>query len=373
MFRKLEVYISEVIRGKRQGIFPFFIKGFLYILSFFFRFGVALRNWAYDKGWIRKHSPSVPVISIGNIVAGGTGKTPVTLAMAQQFADEFTVAILSRGYRSEAEKMGHPTILSKGAGPIYPSSYCGDEPYLLAQNVSKAWVIVGHNRLQASHIAARAGAQLIILDDGMQHRSLSRDYEVVVMDAHDPFGKGYFLPRGFLREDISALCRADLIVLNHVKDHDHYLSISHQIQRHSKAPVVGTKMAVHQILKLDGNKIESINNKRVGLFCGIANPDSFRATLQDLGAAIVEDYSISDHGHFELAGLRRFAEKAAKKGAEWLVCTEKDRVRLDQALVADLPIAWLKVRLEVVAGLPAWYAFLANAKQDVMTRIPKAS
>ena len=112
---------------------------------------------------------------------------------------------------------------------MHPASFCGDEPYMLAQNLPKAFVFVGKDRHKTSSMAAKAGAQLILLDDGMQHRRLARDFDLVVLDSYDPFGQGYFLPRGFLREGMQSLSRADLIILNHVYDHAKFLELRQQI------------------------------------------------------------------------------------------------------------------------------------------------
>jgi tetraacyldisaccharide 4'-kinase len=369
MFRKIELYLQELIKGRHNGPLALLIKAILCMLSWPYQMIVCARNWAFDYGWMRRYTPPVPVvISIGNIVAGGTGKTPVTLALAQQFADKYSVAILSRGYRSKAENLAEPIVLSKGEGPIHPPAFCGDEPFLLSENIPKAVVIVGKDRHKASDMAAQAGAQLILLDDGMQHRHLDRDYEIVVMDGHDPFGKGHFLPRGFLREGLSSLARADLIVLNHVRDSDHYHTVVKQIACHAKAKVVGTKIQVAGIWDLTGNKIACIQGRKVALFCGIAHPEYFQETIRGLEADIIAQHIVPDHREFPLEDFREFADAALRDGAEWLLCTEKDKVRLEKRLIENYPIAWIQMRLSVVEGQDAWNHFLAKAKADLIRR-----
>lgn len=370
MLRKCEVYLQELIKGRRYGPIALIIKGGLCLLSWPFQVIVTARNWAFDYGWFRRYTPPVPVvISIGNIVAGGTGKTPVTLALGQQFISDFSIAILSRGYRSRAENLAEPVMLSQGEGPLLHPSFCGDEPYLLSENLPKACVFVGKDRHKASIMAAQSGAQLILLDDGMQHRNLERDYEVVVMDGHDPFGKGHFLPRGFLREGLSSLGRADLIVLNHVRDKDHYQTIVEQIACHTTAQVVGTKIQVAGVWTLEGSKIETIESKKVALFCGIAHPEYFQETVRSLGAEIIDDHMVADHSEFTEEEFREFADSALAKGAEWLLCTEKDKVRLDSSMIEGYPIAWVQMRLKIVEGESAWNAFVEKAKKDLERRI----
>lgn len=366
MHNHFEKYIIDVIKGYRQGFFANLAKSFLRLMSWPFKMIVACKNWAFDHGWFRRYFPPVPVvISVGNIVAGGTGKTPVTLMIAEEFCEDFRIAVLSRGYRSQAEKLSTPIVMSKGLGPMHPASFCGDEPFLLAQHLPKAFIIVGKDRHKASYMAAKAGAQLILLDDGMQHRRLARDFEVVVMDFCDPFGKGYFLPRGFLREGLTSLSRADLIILNHVDDHDKFETLTAQIKKYTKAPIVGTKMEIVEVIGADGQIIPSIQDKQVGIFCGIAHPEYFHQTVTSQGANIIETASVNDHRHFAPKVLANFATKCKARGAELLLCTEKDMVKILDADKFPLPVAWIKSRLKLVAGEEKWKSFIDKAKTDL--------
>ncbi len=366
MLRHVEIYFLEVIKGQRKGLVPFLIKAILLPLSWIYQLIVSLRNWAFDHGWLRRYTPPVPmVISIGNIVAGGTGKTPVTALLAKEFYSTTPLAILSRGYRSKAENLVTPVVLSKGQGPMHPSSFCGDESYMLSQNFPKAFVFVGKDRHKSSDMAAKAGVKLILLDDGMQHRRLARDFEVVVMDALDPFGQGYYLPRGLLREGKKSLARADIIVLNHVKNHEQYALIRRQIADYTTAPVVGTSTEIVKIADLEDRPLPPLKGKLVGVFSGIAHPDYFAATVQEQGATLVDSYFIADHTEYPLADLYAFAERCKQKGAEWLICTEKDRVKLADALELPLPVAWVKVQLVVIEGEMQWKAFIKQVKDTL--------
>lgn len=370
MLERLELYFTDLINGKKKGIIPFFLKGVLRVFSWFYMVAVFFRNWLYDRGWLRRYSPPVPVvISIGNIVAGGTGKTPVTLLLAQAFYDFAPLAILSRGYRSKAENLCAPMVLSRGQGPMHPASFCGDEPYMLAQNLPKAFIFVGRDRHKASNMAAKSGAQLILLDDGMQHRHLARDFEVVVMDALDPFGRDAYLPRGFLREGLKSLSRADLIVLNHVYDHKKFLEVSQKIANYTTAPVVGTRTTVEQILDLNGLPIPSLEGKKVGIFCGIAHPDYFENTVKGLQAQVVKSFVVADHMEYDTDALQLFAEKCAEEGADCMICTEKDRVKLVESLTLPLPVYWVKMGLKFVEGEAQWQSFVERVKGDLARRL----
>jgi tetraacyldisaccharide 4'-kinase len=363
MLKKAELYFRDLIRGKKKSWVAYPIKLLLLPLSWIYQLAVIVRNWAYDKGWMRRYIPPVSlVISIGNIVAGGTGKTPVTLLFAKAFYDRFCIAILSRGYRSKAENLESPLLLCDGQGPLYPASYCGDEPYIFAQRFPRALVIVGGNRQKASCLASKAGAQVILLDDGMQHRRLVRDFDVVVVDVGDPFGQGYFLPRGFLREDKTALARAHLIVINHIEDQDQFQSAKTEISPYTQAPMIGTNWQVEAICDLKDRVISSIKGEKVGMFCGIASPHYFRETLEKEGAIVVKEYYLADHEKPSAVQLKRFCQECQKMGATWLVCTEKDQVKLDPNLSLPLPIVWLKMEMHVVEGQEIWQEFLKIAE-----------
>ena len=370
MQRRLENYYFDLITGKRKGIIAHFLRFILYLLSLPFRFIVMCRNWVFDQGWVSRYYAPVPIVmSIGNIVVGGTGKTPVTLMLAQEFYDEFVVAILSRGYRSQAEKLSIPIVLSKGEGPMQSAHFCGDEPFLLAQNLPKAFVIVGKDRHKASDIAAREGAQLILLDDGMQHRRLARDFEVVVMDTTDLFGQGHYLPRGLLREGKHSLSRADLIILNHVDDHQDFEEMKKLIAGYTKAIVVGTKMEVLQVETFRGEKIPTLKGKKVGIFCGIAHPEYFLDTVVKEGAIVVDSAFTSDHICPNAEALASFADNCRNLGAEFLLCTEKDKVKILDLQGLSLPLAYLKMRLRIISGETEWKGFVEKVKSNLRCRI----
>jgi tetraacyldisaccharide 4'-kinase len=362
-FKHQELYFLSVIKGEQKGFFAQFLCFFLWLLSGPYRVGVFIRNWMFDHGWLKSFIPPVPlVISIGNITAGGTGKTPVTLMLAEALQKEALLAILSRGYRSQAEKFSSPLLLHKKKGFVHPASLCGDEPYLLAENLPDSLVIVGRNRYQSSKIAARMGAEVLLLDDGMQHRGIARDFEIVVMDIFDPFGCGYFLPRGLLREGASGLARADLIILNHAQDRELFDTVRRKISNVSSAPVMGTCTEVLGVYDLKNRLLSPFQQIKVGIFCGIARPEYFRKTVEKLGMEVVEQVLFPDHDAMDLNRLMDFSKICQKKEASYLLCTEKDRVKLINPSGLYLPIAWVKTRLSILEGIEHWDAFIHQAK-----------
>lgn len=364
--RDQELYFLSLIKGEQKGFYAKSLRFFLWILSLPYWTIVTIRNWMFDHGWFKSFIPPVPlVISVGNITAGGTGKTPVTLMLAEALHKEALLAILSRGYRSQAENFSAPLLLHKKRGLLHPASLCGDEPYLLAENLPDSLVIVGRNRYLSSKIAARMGVSVLLLDDGMQHRGIARDLEVVVMDIHDPFGCGYFLPRGLLREGVRGLGRADLIILNHAQDKDLFDDVRRKLSNVTSAPVMGTCTEVLGVYDLKNSALPQFSadsKPKAALFCGIARPEYFRKTVENMGIEVVDQISFPDHDAMDLNRLMNFSQHSSEKGAAWLLCTEKDRVKLINPSGLKLPIAWVKTRLTILEGLEHWDAFIHQAK-----------
>lgn len=366
--KDFELYFLSVIKGKRKGYGASFMRVILWVLSYPFQVIVSLRNWMFDHGWYRSYIPPVPlVISIGNITTGGTGKTPVTLMLAKQFEEATTLAILSRGYRAQAEKFSSPVLLHKNGGVTHPASLCGDEAFLLSENLPEAFVIVGKDRYQSSKLAARMGAHVLLLDDAMQHRGIARDLEVVVMDLQDPFGQGYFLPRGLLREGKSALARADLIILNHAYEEEKLELLKKQISHVTSAPIVATQVKVVGVFDLEDKLLGPIDNTLVGIFCGIAHPEYFRNTVIQMGSGIVAELFVPDHDTFDPDHLIAFTKECAALRATWILCTEKDKVKLASHKGLHLPIAWVKTELNIIEGKESFDEFVAHAKMALKT------
>ena len=353
--------------GRSKGFLPFTLRTVLRSASWWYGGAVSLRNWAFDQGLFKCYVAPVPVvISVGNIVLGGTGKTPITHALAKRFSSEFSVSILTRGYRSAAEKLKMPVVLSEGNGPLYDAAHCGDEACLLAKKLPGVKVVVGRDRKKSSVLSARRGAQVILLDDGMQYRYLARDFEVVVVDANDPLGQGYLFPRGFLREKASGLRRADVIVLNHGAEKEQVRMAKHQISRHTDAPIVVTKPVIDALRTRQGDVIPSVEGKKVGLFCGIAKPENFVRLVEEAGAEIVAEFFVQDHRVPSQKELTAFADKCQLGGAELLLCTEKDEVKLNEKHEGSLPVAVLEMSLDIVEGEEHWNTLIENIRAQVL-------
>lgn len=365
MLKRVENYFKAIILGKKRGFRAWCMRQLLVPPSWGYRLFMYWRNWLYDKGWMKCYTPPIPlIISVGNIVAGGTGKTPAAILIAGAFYEKYSVAILSRGYRSKAENLDTPVILCEGHGPLFPASYCGDEPYMFAWRYPQATVIVGSDRKKGSLLAAKAGAEILVLDDALQHRRLVRDLDVVVIDLNDPFGRNHFLPRGFLREDKKALKRAHCVILNHVSCPEQFKRVENQVKKYTNVPIVGAAYQVVGIRSVKGGEIPTLQGKTVGMFCSIANPEYFKRLLEGLGAWVGGEYGLPDHDEFDVTKLQEFALKCQSNGCEWLVCTEKDRVKLDEDWQFALPIIWVQVDLQIVEKAAEWNTLLENAWKE---------
>lgn len=369
---KLERYLIDTIQEKHQGCIPSAICALLWLLSFPYRLAAHVYHWAFDNEWLKQYNPPVPVVvSIGNIVAGGTGKTPLTLFLAKEFYDQYTLGILSRGYRSPAEKLALPVILSAGKGPLHSAAYCGDEPFMISENLPKAHVFVGRDRQKAANLAALAGVELAILDDGMQHRRIGRDYELVILDSEDPFGLNYYLPRGFLREHPRSLGRADLVICNHVADSECFERLRQLVAPYTNAPVVGTRLIFENAYDLCTHETVNLQGKKGILFCGIAHPERFMETVRECGVEILGQEIFPDHAPYDAELMMQLANKYKAKGAEVLICTEKDKVKIPHLANLAIPLVWIKMQLRVVQNSGEWEQFIRRIRSNLETRSPK--
>ncbi|HEY5235183.1 MAG TPA: tetraacyldisaccharide 4'-kinase [Rhabdochlamydiaceae bacterium] len=334
----LKSYVLDIMEGRRPG------RPLLKALSYLYRTGVALRNEAYDSGLFKAYDAGLPVISVGNIIAGGTGKTPFVKFLAEELSKKFQVAIVSRGYRSSAEKTGQVFQVT----PETDVASCGDEPYLLARGLPKVQVWVGKNRLDSAKRAKEKGAEVILMDDGMQHRKLKRDIEIVLVDGEDPFGKGFFLPRGFLRDSPVRLKKADCIVVIEPSSS----GIEQEIRRYTEAPIVFAERMTDVSLK----------GKKVAVFCAIGKPQKFLQSVREAGGEIVASFFKPDHDPFYPEELKKFAEESL---ADALVCTEKDQVKLPSDFKCRLPIIALTSHLKIFSNETAWQELLKNIQLRV--------
>ncbi|MBI5641513.1 MAG: tetraacyldisaccharide 4'-kinase [Nitrospirae bacterium] len=286
------------------------------------------------------------VISIGNLTVGGTGKTPATIALAEEAQKRgFYPVVLTRGYKGRARG---PCFVSRGEKPLLSADAAGDEPVLMAERLPGIPIVKGRNRYEAGLFAIEelgdklSSPVLFILDDGFQHWGLYRDKDIVLVDSTDSSGNRRLLPFGSLREPLSAISRADLIVLTKTgKDStDHNILMQRMIEEiresNHSSPLFFADHVPLSCWNQAGlkNSIGWISGKKVFGFCGLGRPQSFRKTLVSAGAELVGFRSFMDHYRYHDSDIRKLSTEAAKAGAEWIVTTEKDIIKLKHI---DLP------------------------------------
>ena len=322
----LENYYRELVAGTRRTIADRLLLAFLTVLSYCYALFMRLRQAAYGIGLFRVYHLHKPVISVGNITAGGTGKTPTVASLARYFlARGKKVAVLSRGYGGTLA--GAFRIVSDGKTLTATAEEAGDEPYLLASAIPGLMVIVGADRYRAGRVAEqRLNPDIFILDDGFQHVRLHRDLNLLLLDCKKPFGNGRTFPAGLLREPLSAAKRADLVVLTRCVDGD-----GPKTDLGLDMPVCRAVHALTGIVALAEGKLLPFSQLagRKGLaFAGIADPAAFFASLEQEGLTIIATLAFADHavyGEAEVAALVRLRE--ASRSA-YLITTEKDAVKL---------------------------------------------
>lgn len=337
----IQSYILDIIRGQKARPFDLFIKyGLLYPLSFLYGLIHEFRRFAYDHQWFKSFDSGIYTISVGNIVAGGTGKTPYVVALAKQMIPNEKVVILLRGYKGSNEKTGKPLEVTEKSDP----HIVGDEAFMIKRQVKEARVIVSKNRLEGAKLAKQFGATRLLLDDGFQHRKIKRNEDIVILDANDPFGKNLFLPAGFLRESKKALRRATKIVINGQDE-----STVSTIKNWTNAPCFYISYPISGFFDQNDQRIEvALTGKKVALVSAIGNPKRFEDSIKAQGAIVVKSFHLQDHEAPSYERWALFSQEAKTLGASLLLCTEKDRVKIKEPLNLSLTWLWVGITCQVM-------------------------
>jgi tetraacyldisaccharide 4'-kinase len=321
----------------------------LLICSWIYGVVVRLRVTLYRKGIFKTRQLSCKVISVGNITMGGSGKTPLVAALAKELQQRgLRVAILSRGYKGASERTGG--IVSDGQRQYLTPAEAGDEPFMLARQLPDVPVLVGKKRYAMGVMAGeRFTLDVIILDDGFQHLGVKRDVDLVLVDARRGFGNGRLFPRGPLREPLTSLRRASLIVLSKTESSGSQRTIKKQLRRY--VPGIPLYRSRYRPIYLrDASSGELLTpdwlcGKRVIAFAGIADPEYFFSLVRQSGAKLIREIGFRDHYTYEINDLVMLRTHA--KEVDAFVTTEKDFVKLHQLPLNDLPLYSLGIEHEV--------------------------
>jgi len=327
-----------LIRGETRGVTSGCARFGLRLASLPYGLAVSLRNRMFASAWKAVHRVAIPVVSVGNLTTGGTGKTPCVEYVASFYRrNDLRVAVLSRGYGSAGGR--------------------NDEALVLEENLPDVPHLQGVDRVSLARTAIEElESEVLVLDDGFQHRRLARDLDLVLIDATEPWGYGYLLPRGLMREPKSSLRRAGLVVLTRCDQVDgrRIEALRREISRYAPAaPVVETKHGPVELVNSSRAvaTLDELRTRPVLAFCGIGNPEAFRRTLTDLGADICAFRTYPDHHPYSRADVDSLRDWFRELPADGIaVTTQKDLVKLRVDRLGDRALWSLRVRLQVLAG-----------------------
>jgi tetraacyldisaccharide 4'-kinase len=327
----------RLIRGQTGGIAAGIARAGLLIASVGYGLGVSIRNGAFDRRWKEIHRAGVPVVSIGNLTLGGTGKTPM-------------VEWVARWYRRHGVRVA---ILSRGYGQ---TGGLNDEGQVLEENLPDVPHLQAADRVALAAIATHElEAELIVLDDGFQHRRLARDVDLVLLDALEPFGGGFLFPRGLLREPVRSLKRATAVVLSRADLVSATERAAIRAEAERRAGPLRWVEASHVPMELvetdsEPRGLEELAASSVAAFCGIGNPEGFRRTIVPLCRELLDFRVFPDHHAYTAEDVGSLERWAGELGANLVLTTQKDLVKLRARSLGPAPLRALRIGLDVTAG-----------------------
>lgn len=324
----------DVISGRTQTFSGGLLRAMLAAASIPYGLGSEAWHCGYDWGCLPVRSVDVPVISVGNLTTGGTGKTPTVAWIVNRLAEVgLRPAIVSRGYRAiDGQENDERRLLD---------NLCAGVPHI--QNPRR--LLAARTAIQTAH------ANVIVLDDGFQHRKLHRDVDLLLIDAINPWGYGWLLPRGLLRERVGHLARADAVLITRCElvPEEQVQAIRRRVEQIASVPILRTAFQPQRFVNFSGGtcSLESLAERQALAFCGIGNPEGFARTLSALPLKLSEDHLVRfpDHHHYSADDLRQISLQAAQTQADVLLCTRKDLVKIQRDTIADKPLWALDIGL----------------------------
>jgi len=331
---------------------------------------VRLRTRAYRAGWLRQERLDGIVISVGNLTVGGTGKTPMVLWIAERlFAEGKRVGILTRGYRGATEAQEQPAEATASGVATTGNNSSSDEVQLLKHRLGEGVSFgIGADRFSRGTELAKKGVEWFLLDDGFQHLKLARDVDIVLVDATNPFGGGYLLPAGRLREPRTALSRADIIVITRS---EYTPALEAAIGRYTAARIFHARAGLDAILSVNtdcpANPQTSLKNERLFAFCGIGNGSAFVDDLRNWGYSIAGSKFFPDHHRYSQQDSRDIEAAAREAGATASICTEKDKYNLAGVRWQANNVWYCRISFQVSGENEFWATIKAKAESRSTT------
>lgn len=360
---KVAAYFSYLMTGEHHHWWDGPVVTVLDGLAYLYKWGVTRRYLSYCQHPERQQHLSVPVISIGNITVGGTGKTPMTCHLARYLQRHGKkVALLSRGYRSIHESAG--AIVSNGESVLLNQKSGGDEACLMARSLPGIPVLIGSKRYDMGKKAIEMfQPDVILLDDGFQYWPLYRDLDIVLIDSTNPWGNGKLLPRGILREPIERLARADAIILTKVDQcpREDVEELRQDLRQYNAiAPVVDSVHSASWCISFQDwlNPQQDnttapvlLTEKPVVAVSALGNPESFEYTVQSYGYILDDVVRYDDHHQYTVADMQRLQQLAAETDVV-LVTTEKDAIKMPATYIEanEIPLYVLGMDIEIIEG-----------------------
>ena len=380
ILERFERYAVDVILERREGGRANALKFVLGGFSHLYERAVQARLGLYRRRILRPQELGCPVVSVGNLTVGGTGKTPVAEMLARELQKRGRrVAILSRGYKSvprpfmqrlrnklfKHRDLFPPRIVSDGHSVLLDSRRAGDEPHMLAKNLPGVCVLVDKDRVKSGlHALRHFNSDILLLDDGLQYQRLRHRIDIVLVDRQSPFGNEHLLPRGTLREPPANLRRASYIIVTKSGPAPDEALLARLRKLNRTAAIIECNHAPRhwQDIKT-GEKfpLDHLRGRHVGAMSGIARPESFEEGVHQLGATVEITKAFADHHRFTKKEILRFLEWCDRRSLDALVTTEKDAVRFPDIDNPAVPMLFLSVEIEILRGREHW--------EDLLTRL----
>ncbi len=370
--RKLGQKAVAVMQSKKSYGF-FTVATFLHALSLIYGVAARSRRHLYAKSLFPKYKLPCPVVSVGNLTVGGTGKTPMVMELARWLHQQGkNVSVVSRGYKGQAEN--RVAVVSDGVSLLCNVGESGDEPFLMATHLKGIPVVVGKDRVAAGRTAIdRFHPDIIILDDAYQHQRLERDLNLLLLDAQAPFGNGHLLPRGTLREPVSSIYRADAVIFTRCQSTQpaRYNEISgwmnpDAIFKAFHKPVIRCVLPpmhpvdIDAIAQRSDGAVENLSGRRLFAFSGLARNDSFWRSIGELGGQLQAKLAFDDHYAFQPTDIDAIIQSAKRSGSDCLVTTEKDYVRLPSKTILPMELVVLGISIDFRENQVSWQQFISD-------------
>ena len=345
----------DLVSGRQTGITATVLRGGLRFAEVPYCSIVSVRNFLYDRQFLSAHRPSVPVISVGNLTLGGTGKSPMVAWLCRFF--------LERNIR--------PGLVSRGYGK---STHAGNDEFMeMAHRFPTVPHLQNRNRAEAiQKLLQTEQVDLIILDDAFQHRRVERNIDLVLLDATAPFGFGHVFPRGTLREPLGGLRRTDIVLLTRSdlvveaqrqKIRERVLTFNPNIIWGETVHIPTSLISAQSFAT---EPIESITGQSVLAFCGIGNPSAFHKTLERCGVRVAKLIPFPDHYRYTSRDIDELVRMAKELGADSILCTMKDLVKLDRLDFSEMPLRAISIEIKFTVGESAVSeAVAACCKSDI--------